>query len=107
MEEKYILFNPFFNLHIFPEGGFIFREVSKNVQFLEGEKLLPKGTSIINKKAAEFFYLSLSPKKEICNECENFSYCAFCFSRAISKYKEKKDCVWAKSQNVEEIFNLE
>jgi radical SAM protein with 4Fe4S-binding SPASM domain len=64
MEDKYILFNPFFELHIFPEGGFVFREISKNVKFLEGsEILLPKGTSIVNKKAAEFFYLSDGNKR--------------------------------------------
>lgn len=58
MEEKYILFNPFFTLHIFPEGGFIFREMSKTPESLIGkENLITKGTWFINKKAAEFFYL--------------------------------------------------
>ncbi len=59
MRNKYILFNPFFSMHIFPEGGFIFREKHKTPENLIGkENLIPKGTWIINKKAAEFFYLS-------------------------------------------------
>ncbi len=54
-----------------------------------------------------YLYNLSCAKKEICGECNNLPFCEFCFARPLTKYDRKNPCIWARSQRIQEIFNLE